>query len=280
MRDGHSIDVVAQNSYSVFQLCAFIFFPKLPIGLSMYILIFSILLPNLAFADELKIGGGAAPINNIFKKIKTSFEKSSGITLTLVEDGPDSALKGLDDGNLQGAAAGLNFDGWLQMMTEKKIDLKNKGEFKHRVIGKDLVPVFTHPEIKLSTISQDQLAKLFAGEIKNWKEIGGPDVPVKVVIGTKIPGTYKFFKDKILDGKDYTKTGTIEATDLGDVVAKIKATPGSIGLGAMSAKDSSLGIPSTPEVGRPITFITRGAPSPSMIKLFDFINGDGKKLIQ
>ena len=39
--------------------------------------------PAVAGADELKIGGGAAPIENIFKKVEEPFEKASGVQLTL-----------------------------------------------------------------------------------------------------------------------------------------------------------------------------------------------------
>lgn len=53
-----------------------------------------------AFAEELRIGGGAAPFNNIFKKIQAPFEKATGIKLILREDGPDIAMIQLDHGQI------------------------------------------------------------------------------------------------------------------------------------------------------------------------------------
>ena len=41
-----------------------------------------------ALAEEIKVGGGAAPIENIFKKIKLPFEKQTGMQLVLTADGP------------------------------------------------------------------------------------------------------------------------------------------------------------------------------------------------
>lgn len=69
--------------------------------------LFLFMLPTLAFSDEIRVGGGAAPIENIFKKIKDPFEKATGIILTLKADGPNQALIDLDQGKLDMATADL-----------------------------------------------------------------------------------------------------------------------------------------------------------------------------
>jgi len=54
-------------------------------------LIFS-LTPYILSAKEIKIAGGAAPMNNIFKPIKEEFESKTGIYLNLIEIGPNLAM--------------------------------------------------------------------------------------------------------------------------------------------------------------------------------------------
>src|SRR5450759_1675610 len=73
-------------------------------------------LSSLAWADEIKVGAGAAPTENVFNKIKEPFEKASGIKLTLISNGPEAALKDLDKGLLDAATGGVAFPDWMEMM--------------------------------------------------------------------------------------------------------------------------------------------------------------------
>jgi phosphate transport system substrate-binding protein len=50
-------------------------------------------------------------------------------------------------------------------------------------------------------------------------------------------------------------------------------------LGPASSVDGSINAPEIPEIGRPITLITKGEPSPGIVKMLEYIRGDGKKLI-
>ena len=43
-------------------------------------------------AEEIKVGGGSAPIENVFKKVKEPFEKAAGMQLVLTSEGPDQAF--------------------------------------------------------------------------------------------------------------------------------------------------------------------------------------------
>jgi phosphate transport system substrate-binding protein len=62
-------------------------------------------------------------------------------------------------------------------------------------------------------LSLDQLEGIFTGKIKNWSAVGGPDLPITVYSRENSSGTYEFFKEHVLKGKDFvasaeTKPGT------------------------------------------------------------------------
>jgi phosphate transport system substrate-binding protein len=238
------------------------------------------LIPVAAFSEEIRIGGGAAPIENIFKKIQAPFEKATGIKLVLSANGPDQALIDLDQGKLDLATGGLNLDGFYELVAKKNYTLKNRDSFKARVIGRDRIQVYTHKQINVASLSKVQLKDLFTGKINNWKELKGPDVPVKIVLGSKIPGTQKFFRENVMDNQSYASGDTFAATDAVDVQNKIASTPGAVGLGPMTSGNAAINEPSTPVIGRPISAITKGIPSPAVTKLYDFIRAEGDKLIE
>ncbi len=231
------------------------------------------------WAEEVKVGAGAAPSENVFKKIKEPMEKDIGLKLALIDSGPYEALIALDKGEVEAASGGVPFGEWMTMMETKGYQIPDKNAYKYRVIGKDIIKVIVHKGVGVKELSKDQLKGLFTGKIANWKEVGGPDQAVAVVWGTKIPGTHAVFQKQTMDGEPYTKN-VQEATNAPDVKEKVKATPGAVGLAPVTLVDDSVLVPKIPEVGRPITLITRGEPSPVIVKMLEYLQGPGKKYLQ
>lgn len=52
----------------------------------------------------------------------------------------------------------------------------------------DLVAVIVHPSTTLSELTTDQVRKIFSGEYDNWMQVGGSDLPIKVVSVRKASG--------------------------------------------------------------------------------------------
>lgn len=229
-------------------------------------------------AEEVKIGAGAAATENIFNKIKDPMEKANGVKLLVNSSGPVQAVKDLDAGIVEAAVGGLTFPDWMAMMEKEGYAIADKSVYKNRVIGKDIVKVMTNKDVTVSTLSKEQLAGIFSGKIKNWKEVGGPDKPVVLILGSKIPGTQGVFQKQILNGEPYA-AGAIEGTTAEDLKARVIATPGGVSVAAMAQIDATVNGPAIPEVGRPVTLITKGAPSPGLQKMLDYLSGEGQQYI-
>src|SRR5215831_20054112 len=80
-------------------------------------------------------------------------------------------------------------------------------------VALDGLSVYVNPENPLTELTVAQVGDIFAGKIKNWKEVGGPDAPITVYSRENSSGTYEFFKEHVLKGKDFmasaeTKPGT------------------------------------------------------------------------
>ncbi len=238
----------------------------------------ALLMAGPSLAEEVKIGSGAAAVENIFNKITEPMEKATGVKLAVVASGPVQAIKDLDAGTIDGAVGGVTFPDWMAMMEKEGYPIADKSLYKNRVIGKDLVKVITNKDVTVSALSKEQLAGIFTGKIKNWSEVGGPDLPVVVILGSKIPGTQGVFQKQVLDGQNYSADAQ-QGTTADDLKTRIIATSGGISLAALAQIDGTVNGPSIPEVGRPITLITKGAPSPGILKMIEFINGEGQQYI-
>lgn len=84
--------------------------------------------------------------------------------------------------------------------------------------------------VTISNLSLDQVIAIYAGEITNWSEVGGPDAEIVVFNRDEASGTRSCFKDATvkIQKKDFVSSAAI-VTSNGDMVSKIGATPYSIG---------------------------------------------------
>ena len=70
-------------------------------------------------------------------------------------------------------------------------------------VALDGLSVYVNPENTLKELTVAQVGDIFTGKIKNWKEVGGPDAPITVYSRENSSGTYEFFKEHVLKGKDF-----------------------------------------------------------------------------
>ncbi len=77
---------------------------------------------------------------------------------------------------------------------------KRPTEYK---VALDGLSVFVHESNKIQSLSLEELESVFTGQIKNWKDLGGEDAPIVVYSRENSSGTYEFFKEAVLKGKDF-----------------------------------------------------------------------------
>lgn len=67
----------------------------------------------------------------------------------------------------------------------------------------DGLSIYVASDNPVKELTVDQLMLIFTGKIKNWKEIGGNDAPITLYSRENSSGTYEFFKEHVLQGKDF-----------------------------------------------------------------------------
>jgi phosphate transport system substrate-binding protein len=77
---------------------------------------------------------------------------------------------------------------------------KTPTEYK---VALDGLSVYVNEQNPVKTLSLEQLKAIFTGKIRNWKEVGGQDLPITVYSRENSSGTYEFFKEHVLQGQDF-----------------------------------------------------------------------------
>jgi len=234
---------------------------------------------SMLFAGELKVGSGAAATEGILKPIKEAFEKATGVKLTVISSGPKIAWLDLDKGSIDVAIGGMGITDWEKLMKTEGVEIKDPKAFTSEVIGKDSIKVLLNLENPVKELSKSQLKGIFTGTITNWSELGWKDLPVIVVWGKLISGTNSMFQKNIMDGDKFLKD-VLDVNTADDIKQNVAGSPEAIGFGPNSVIDNTVFSPTTPELSRPVTYLTKGKPSADAQKLLDFIKGPGKKYIK
>jgi phosphate transport system substrate-binding protein len=70
-------------------------------------------------------------------------------------------------------------------------------------VAKDGITFYVHESNPVEALSIEQLRAIYLGDLKNWKEVGGPDKTIVLYSRENSSGTYVFVKDEVLKGEDF-----------------------------------------------------------------------------
>jgi phosphate transport system substrate-binding protein len=97
-------------------------------------------------------------------------------------------------------------------------------------IARDGLSVYLHSSNPVNELSLAQLRDIYTGKVTNWRNVGGKDAPIILYSRENSSGTYTYFKDNVLMGKDYSpRAQTLQGTAA--VVNAVSKDPNGIGYG-------------------------------------------------
>lgn len=162
-------------------------------------------------------------------------------------------------------------------------------------IAYDGIAIVTHPDVNLGSLTVEQIRSIFAGEITNYSEVGGPDGAIVVVSREEGSGTRAAFEELVMIYKegDESKTKPIFERALlqqsnGQVRTTVATTPNAIAYLSFGFLDESVKTVAVDDVEptvdnvkndsypiyRPLNLLTNGDPNELSQAFLDFILGD------
>ncbi|WP_372999016.1 substrate-binding domain-containing protein [Marinobacter sp.] len=109
------------------------------------------------------------------------------------------------------------------------------------VIAIDGLAILVHPTNPVSQMSIETLGRVFSGQVRNWSELGGPDLPINLYARDDRSGTWDTFKSLVL-GKQFKLDGKAKRYESNDQLSDdVSRDPSGIGFsGLASVRDSKL----------------------------------------
>jgi phosphate transport system substrate-binding protein len=157
-------------------------------------------------------------------------------------------------------------------------------ELQAYVVAIDGIAIVVNPGVTLPGLTPDQVRAIFAGQVTNFKDVGGPDATIVVVTREEGSGTRDFFTSAIMGQTKIFDKALVQQSN-GQVRTTIATTPNSIGYLSFGFMDNTTrqlpinGVAPTVEnvlnnsypLWRHFNMITKGTPSPLAKAFLDFI---------
>lgn len=157
------------------------------------------------------------------KESEEQAKSNKEVSATVVGGGTGVGLTALLEGTTDIAMASRD------LKTEEKLKFTEaKKEVEVVTVAYDALAVVVNPANKVEKLTREQLEKIYTGEIKNWKEVGGADEKIVVYSRESSSGTYEFFKEEVMDKKNYAND-VLSMPATGAIVQAVEQTKGAIG---------------------------------------------------
>jgi phosphate transport system substrate-binding protein len=232
-----------------------------------------------AWSAQIVIKGSTTVLPIAQKLIEAYMDKHPDVKISLSGGGSGNGIKALIDGSTDIANASRFIkDKEVKMAVEKDVL-----PVPFAVAYDSIIPVVHTSNKNVDNLTIDQLKKIYEGKIRNWKEVGGPDLKIVVCSRDTSSGTYETWEKKVM-GKSRVYPGAQLLASNGAVVQAVsnnKHAIGYIGIGYLDKSVKGLdvnGITGTPEttldgsypISRALFMFTNGWPTGEVKKFINF----------
>ena len=166
---------------------------------------------------------GSTSMEKVIGALGESFMNANkGISVTYNPTGSGSGIQAVSEGRCD---IGLS-------SRALKDDEKSSG-LKETIVALDGIAIIVSPEDPVSDLDVDTIAKIYTGEITNWKDVGGSDAEI-VLIGREAGSGTRDGFESITGTKDACQYRQ-ELTSTGDVITTVSQNPDAIGYASLAA---------------------------------------------
>ena len=233
---------------------------------------------------------GSTTVGPIAKAVAEYYMgKHSYVNITVSESGSGNGAKSLINAACDVATMSR------PMKSSEKKAAQDAGILPiEHIVAMDGIEIVVHPGNSLEGLTIGQIRSIYTGEIRNWKDLGGPDMPIVVISRDTNSGTYECFETLVMDKQKLTAKAEYVGSN-GAIRQRVMSTQGAVGYVGLAFREGVKalkvnGIEVSAEtvlskiypIARPLYMYTNGRPAQDS-PLFDFINlsdtPEGKKIV-
>ena len=148
-------------------------------------------------ANSIQVKGSDTMVNLVQAWAEEYMKTSPEVFIAVTGGGSGTGLAALINGTCDMAMSSREIK--FQEIEQAKKEGVAPKELK---VALDGLAVVVNPKNPVSKLTIDQLAGVFTGKIKNWKEVGGTDTKILLLSREVNSGTHVYFKEHVLQKGD------------------------------------------------------------------------------
>ena len=226
---------------------------------------------------------GSTSMEKVIGALGEQFEMDNeGVTFTYNPTGSGSGITAVTEGRCD-----------IGLSSRALKDEEKSAGLTETVVALDGIGVIVNPANKVADLDLETIAKIYKGEITNWKEVGGADGEI-VLIGREAGSGTRDGFESITETEDACKYRQ-ELTSTGDVITTVAGNENAIGYASLASITEEVNtltvggvtpsqetvLDGTYKIQRPFVLVTKDgtALSETAQKFFDFATSDAAKEI-
>ena len=165
---------------------------------------------------------GSTSMNKVIGALGEAFEADTGITVTYNATGSGAGIQAVLEGRCD-----------IGLSSRSLKEEEKASGLDGTVLALDGIAIIVNPSNPISDLDVETIAKIYIGEIRNWKEIGGHDAEI-VLIGREAGSGTRDGFESITDTEDQCEYRQ-ELTSTGDVITTVAGNPDAIGYASLAS---------------------------------------------
>jgi phosphate transport system substrate-binding protein len=175
-----------------------------------------------AFAGAIQVKGSDTELNAVQALAEAFMNKNESVSIAVTGGGSGAGFAALINHKADMAIAS-------RAIQPSEVGKCRAGgiEPNYIVFGIDGLSIIVNKANKVKSLTMDQVAKIYKGDIKNWKDVGGADMPISLYGRQSSSGTFVYFRQNVMHGEYSTKMNRM--TGNAQIVEGVKADRAGIG---------------------------------------------------
>lgn len=232
-----------------------------------------------AMAEDLRISSSVSPLENVLRPISGLLFKKKEIRLVFKQASPEAALKDLEEGRADAAAAAMDLETWLGVVRAMNQTVPDPASLRVHALGQDAVQLITNAALPIVALRPEEVMGIFSGRIRNWKEVDGPDLEICLLETEDAPEIMRLLSSRLPKGESPAKAAG-KTKNLAELRNKVAETSGAAAFGPKASNTMNVNGPIILVLPLPMVLVTKGEPSKPVKALLKLIaSKEGRKLV-
>jgi phosphate transport system substrate-binding protein len=231
-----------------------------------------------ARSDNLVLQGSTTFATGLAQPLASAVEAQTGHHLEIIPNKSNLGLLALFEHRADLAMISTTLEREVEILRKSDPGLPLQ-KLKAFEIARTRAALVIHPDNPVRNARLEDVARILTGEISNWKQLGGPDLPIRVVAVREGGGVLASVEARLLGAAHISAPDVIRVQVGTQIVRVVAQEPGALGITQLAIVKSSSAVEMITDhrIEQVLSLVSLDDPSPEVMTTIDAFRGMAKQ---